>query len=195
MKYSFPVENCEITLRFNEKSAHDSSHIHGALDFGAKIGTPILAPEDGYIFGWQSVRPKEQQYWPNLPNVHDHKNFAFSNYFYDMYGGVTFLESIDGARTHLFCHSYANQILNKIFDRRYKYYVEQKEDNRFPIFAVYTEKIRVSKGDIIGYVGAAGYCVPAGPCGAHLHWEIHPGLNKYSRYEDRIDPEKFLETK
>lgn len=192
VKLLSPIKDGKITQRFDEKSAHDSSHVHGAVDFGAPVGTPIYAPEDGFIFGWQSIRPKEAEYWPVRPTIHEHKDFNFSNYFYDMYGGVTFLESVDGERTHLFCHSYANQIFNKIFSKSYKYYVEQREDKRFPLTAFYTEKVRVKKGDLIGYVGAAGYCIPSGPQGAHLHWEIHPGINSYHLYGDRIDPEKLL---
>lgn len=190
-----PIKGGVITQHFLDKSAADDSHIHGALDFGAPIGTPILAPEDGYIFGYQSIRSADGLFWLDLPKVHEFEKFAFSNYFYDMYGGVTVLESLDGTRTHLFCHSYANQILNKIFESKNKYYVEERENKRFPLFALYTEKIKIKKGSVIGYVGAAGKCIPAGPQGAHLHWEIHPGKNVWKTYNERINPELLLEEK
>lgn len=180
----YPIKGAEISQRFNEKSFHDSSHIHGALDLAAGVGTPIVAPEDGTIFGWLSYRPKEGIYWPETPKVFDIP-FAFANYFYDMYGGVTLLETKE--RTHLFCHSYGNQIFNKIFKEENKIYVEQKEDARWPICAIYTIKKDVKRGDVIAYVGKSGF-----NSGAHLHWEIHKGRNTYYKYEDRIDPESLL---
>lgn len=194
-KLILPIKDGNITQTFNEKSAHDSSHIHGAIDIGASIKTPILAPEDGNIFGWLAIRYKEGMFWPELPKVNNYNEYSFCNYFYDMYGGVTVLESSDSERTHLFCHSYGNQIFNIAFGEENienvypdglqptVKFVEQKKDSRWPILGIYTTKVKVKQGDVIGYIGHAGFNL-----GSHLHWEIHPGLNSCKPYDLRIDP-------
>ena len=182
-----PID-AKYTALFADKSAVNATHIHGAVDIGAPIGTPILAPEDGFIFGWQAIRYKDGQYWPESPKAAGYDNFAFKNMFYDMYGGCTFLESKDSMRTHIFCHSYGNQIFNKVFHEVDKRYVEQKADDRFPIFAFYTLRQTVKEGDVIGYVGHSGTNF-----GSHLHWEMHQGLNNRQTYTRRINPRFWLE--
>lgn len=187
-KVLLPIKGAYITQKFDVMTATGGDHIHGALDLSGKIGTEILAPEDGFIYGFVNIRYKDGQYWENIPNVRGIRdNFAFCNYFYDMFGGVTVLESKDGRRTHLFCHSYGNQIFNQSFYDTNKVFVEEKKNSRFPIFGIYTEKIEVTKGDIIGRVGQAGYNM-----GTHLHWEIHSGINNWQTYDQRIDPETLL---
>lgn len=184
-----PIKDAFITQRFNVLSARDNGHLHGALDLSGTVGTKIIAPEDGRIYGFINIRYKDGQYWPQMPNVKGlHDNFAFANYFYDMYGGVTILENKERTRTHLFCHSYGNQIINKVFEQKNKIFVEQKEDSRFPILGFYTEPIEVKAGDHIAYVGHAGFNM-----GSHLHWEIHSGINKWYTYDQRIDPETLLD--
>lgn len=187
MKLLMPIEKGIITARFFDKSALDGSHIHGAVDIAASVNTEIVAPEDGKVFGWFAVRQKEGTYWPRLPQAAGYKEFSFANYFYDMYGACLFLESEDKARTHIFCHIYGNQLFNFMFPAVEVTFVEEKEDKRFPIFGIYTLKNAVEKGELIGYTGHAGSNL-----GAHLHWEIHSGLNNWKRYEDRINPEELI---
>ena len=184
-KILLPIPGAPITQKFNVKSAHDATHIHGAVDLGASVGTQIIAPEDGFVYGWQAIRPKEAMYWPEQPSVLDWAKYTFGNYFYDMYGAVTVLVAKD--RTHLFCHAYGSQVFNKMFPNAKRFYVEQKADDRFPIFAHYTDKVQVKAGDPIALVGHAGFNL-----GAHLHWEIHSGNNNCQSYPDRIDPETLL---
>ena len=192
MSILLPIKNAAITQRFDVGTATGGSHIHGAIDLEApnSVGTLIIAPEDGCIFGYKANRPREGMFWPETPSVHDYKKFTFCNYFYDMYGGVTILESKDGKRTHLFCHSYSNQIFNIIFKGVEKYTIEQKKDDRFAIEGLYTDKVKVKAGDLIAYVGHSGFNM-----GVHLHWEIHPGLNNQQTYSNRIDPETLLDKK
>lgn len=47
---------------------------------------------------------------------------------------------------------------------------------------VYTGQ-NISKGQIIGYIGCTGHCEPAGPSGAHLHFQIQDGgiTSQYSK--------------
>lgn len=187
-----PISEAIISRHFEEANPHENqkSHIHGGVDLLAPYDTPIIAPEDGFIFGWQAIRSNENLTWPDLPRVHEYKKFSFSNVFYDEFGGVTFLESVDGIRTHLFARSNMTQILNRIFDKKYRFYVEyrDRQNARFPVMCHYTERIRVRKGDIIGYVGNSGY-----ECDKiHCHWEIHNSLNNYQKPEDRINPEELL---
>ena len=183
-----PVEG-NITTDFFEprplsKPIDERDHVHGAIDIGAPTNTVIRAPEDGFAIAWCAWR-KEGQYWPNSPVVNG-RPFSFRNYFYDMYGGCVVLGSIDGDRTHIISHSYGNQLFNRAFGPHKKYYIEEKADERFPIHAVYTEKIRIYQGDVVGYVGNAGYST-----GPHIHWEIHRGID-WNQHENRINPAEVI---
>lgn len=179
-----------ITAGFNQKRPlskpiEKRNHVHGAIDIGAKIGTPIYAPEDGQVFAWQGIRSTKGKGFPTLPVIHGRK-FHFCNYFYDIYGTIIVLTSEQNERTHIIAHSYGNQIFNKVFRDVQKRYYEEKKDTRFPLLAWYTEKLHVKEGDIIGYVGNSGYST-----GPHVHWEIHHG-EIWNNYSLRINPEEQI---
>lgn len=157
-------------------------HIHGAIDIAARVGTDIVAPEDGYLFAYIAYRPDEGRYWPKMPTI-DGVPFPFGNYFYDVYGGLLVLRAEE--RTHIIAHCYANQIINFFTAERISYY-EQKEALRFPLHALYSERIPVFTGERIGFVGNAGYST-----GPHIHWEIHPGYRWFS-HEKRSNPEELI---
>lgn len=186
MKFSPPVKG-RITAAFDQPrplGAEKPTHIHGAVDIAASVGTPIYAPEPGLAFYWVAMRPEPGKFWPKMPRLYRHeiKSFPFANYFYDMFGGVIVLRAPD-MRTHLITHSYARQLFNLGTMRHMrKWWVEESADKRFPISAVYSETRSVDEGDVIGYVGNAGYST-----GAHIHWEVHPSYSWY-RHEDRIEP-------
>ena len=155
-------------------------HVHGAIDIAAPVGAEIYAPEAGKLFAYIAYRPQGGMSWPELPDVHG-RPFPWANYFYDMYGSLLVLETKDC--THIFAHSYANQVINNYFGlKSFGKYFEEKADTRFPLHGMYSEIIDVHAGALIGYVGNAGYST-----GAHVHWEIHPG-NSWVKHEDRIDP-------
>lgn len=175
-----PVTTDFFEPRPLSKPPEERDHNHGAIDISAPIGTPIHAPEKGEVFAWCSYRIKPGQVWPNAPVINGGAN-SFCNYFYDTFGGVLILRSADTMRTHIITHSYGNQLFNKgIYQNAH--YIEQREDDRFPIHGFYTSLTEVKEGAIIGYVGNAGYST-----GAHIHWEIHHGRT-WQRWESRIDP-------
>lgn len=168
-------------------------HVHGAIDIADPIGTPIKAPESGSAFCYIGVRSDGCEYWPEIPMIHG-KLFPWCNYFYDMYGGIIILLVFDDIelkiiRTHVIAHSYGNQIFNQSIFRMVPArnpWIEQTEDRRFPVHGVFTDKLMVSEGDVIGFVGNAGYST-----GAHVHWEIHHGY-KYEKHKNRINPEEIF---
>lgn len=181
-----PIKNPKITADFYEMrplSANVKTHIHGAVDIGAPTGTTIYAPEDGEFFYYVSIRPSHNMYWPKSPKING-KEFPFGNYFYDMYGGVTVLFSEDRKRTHIFTHAFMNQLFNKKI--KVEKIVEQPEKKRFCIFCIYSKPKKIKEGDLLSYVGDAGYST-----GPHLHYEIHNGL-KWNKHEDRINPMELL---
>lgn len=165
-------------------------HFHGAIDIAAKTGTPIIAPESGYVFIYSAIRPDIKPLWPEDVNLNN-SDFPFKDYFYDIYGTIIILQvsEINSGkikRTHIMAHMYGNQGFNKIYQKIEKIYLEEKAAKRFPIHCWYTKKHAVEQGDVIGLVGSAGYST-----GPHLHWEIHHGY-QLEKYENRIDPEKAL---
>ena len=158
-------------------------HVHGAVDLATIVGDPIRAPEAGHAFGWCAFRPMPALYWDETPEIHG-APFEFRNYFYDTFGGVIIVRSLDGKRVHVITHTYKNQIFNKgiyVFGGT----CEQKKDARFPIHAIHTEPKRVVAGDVVGFVGNAGFST-----GPHVHWEIHRG-NAWNWWDRRINPERW----
>jgi hypothetical protein len=179
----------DITARFDQprpisKPVAERTHVHGAIDIAAPIGTPIVAPERGMVFAWIAQRHADGMYWPGLPFVHGDA-FPWANYFYDMYGGCLVLRVYEGAevvRTHIMSHCYGKQ-LSKL---GLAYWVEEKDDARFPIHAIYSDLMEVAEGQQICAVGNAGYST-----GPHVHWEIHPG-NRWYTWSERINPEEAI---
>ncbi len=196
MNLIWPVKGkWEITSDFNEMRPlslrpEKRWHKHAAGDIGTKIGTLIVAPEDGLLFFYKALRPNNQVLWPKgeepVLRRFEHSAFPFSNYFYDLYGSLIVL--VTENRVHVFCHSYWKQLFVKFNKEQFEsklswQYHEQSKDERFVIEATYSRlPIPTSAGDPIGYVGNAGFST-----GPHVHWEIHPSY-KYYDYEQRIDP-------
>ena len=169
--------------------SNPGKHIHGAVDIAAPIGEKIFAPEDGLLVSYMGIRNKDGQYWPigEYPQS-GRRDFPFSNYFYDMYGGLLVLQGYSG-RTHLFAHCYGNQLWNispvmQIIDKPYH---EEKEDKRFPLVAWISKQAPVKNGQHIGYVGNAGFST-----GPHVHYEIHPSY-AWHKHADRINPELLFD--
>lgn len=179
-----PVQG-RITAKYNQMrplTAPVKTHIHGAIDIGASVGTPIVAPETGYLYYYKAVRPNNER-WNEVKWLNG--DFEFQNYFYDVYGSIIILIGAKSGLWHVIAHSYWNQLYNKgVIDKALFKYQEQRADSRFPVFAYHTldSSIKVFEGAKIGEVGNAGFST-----GAHAHIEIHEG--KWQKHEDRVNPE------
>jgi hypothetical protein len=185
-----PVDGI-VTSKFDEPrplNVKKKTHVHGAIDIAAKIGTPIYAIEDGELFYFCSIRDSHIEDGARASWNKSEMFCPWANYFYDVFGGVIILKASSG-NIHLFCHSYMNQLFNKalIPISAWKY-VEQEKDSRWPVMAFHTldHSYDVNKGEMIGFVGNAGFST-----GSHVHWEIHNGW-KFTEHFGRKDPESFL---
>lgn len=176
-----------ITSKFNEPRplSDPGKHIHGAIDIAAKVNTVIQAPESGTVFGFCAFRPKKGLTWGEAPIIHE-RVFSWVNYFYDTYGGLIVLKSEDFKRTHIITHSYQRQIFKVAFRDLQKYPYEEAAEKRFPLFCWYSDFKYVAEGEMIGYVGNAGYST-----GPHVHWEIHNG-EFWNEHNKRINPESVI---
>lgn len=109
----------------------------------------------------------------------------FLEYFHDVFGPVMFLHGKSGL-LHVFAHSFGRQVFElKAADPAGLSWDEQPEKDRFPVFSLnnFEAPTLIRKGEIIGYVGDAGYSF-----GKHLHYEVHHRFT-WERWEDRADPE------
>jgi len=177
-----PITTDFFEMRPLSKPEDQRDHIHGAIDIAAPISTPILAPESGTVIYWAAFRNAPDLVWATVPEIHQ-RPFPFCNYFYDTFGAIIVLRAVHGIRTHIIAHSWMNQLFNKCSTLNRVY--EEPAINRFPMHAVYSGLHTVRIGDIIGYVGNAGYST-----GAHVHWEIHHG-EKWNPHSARINPEQW----
>lgn len=179
MLWAFP-ENNRITAGFHEPRpiSNPGEHPHGAIDIATPIGSSILAPERGKLIMYFARRPKDKIYWKSGEMNH----FPYRNYFYDMYGGLLVLKGESGM-THVFTHIYMNQMHNK--EQHDWAYIEEKANERFPIFCMMAGEIEVGKGAKIGVTGNSGYST-----GAHCHYEIHQGF-KWQKHTDRPNPQEI----
>lgn len=109
------------------------------------------------------------------------------HYFYDTYGGVVVLLG-ESNLTHVFTHSYANQIYNHSPIHSTWKYTESRDDERWPVMVWHTfdDLIRVTEGQLIAAVGNAGFST-----GAHTHYEIHRG-REYREPLARTDPKEIF---
>ncbi len=184
-----------ITAGFDDPrpfGSENPDHVHGAIDLAPDTDDlSIVSPEDGFAIAYVAVR-QEGQYWPEMITVNG-KTFPFLNYFYDMYGGIIVIRIPDGKnyrntiRTHVITHCYGKQLftVGALSTAPVKW-IEQAEDERWPIHAVHTAEKTVRKGQTISRVGNAGFST-----GPHVHWEIHHGY-KLNPHADRIDPETMI---
>jgi hypothetical protein len=159
------------------------SHPHGAIDIAAPVNTPIYAPEKGLLYYFKAVRHNTSDSWREV-DWRDGEQFPFQNYFYDLYGSVILIVGTVSGYFHVICHSWWNQLYGKI--PKLRELIEYQEENRVERFSIeayhnLSNAIIKEEGDLIGYVGNAGYST-----GPHVHYEIHD--NKYQKHNDRVDP-------
>ena len=184
--------NGRITAKYDQPrplTAEKKTHVHGAIDIAASIGSPIVAPETGYLYYYKAVRPDSTARWDEVMWLNGH--FDFQNYFYDMYGSLIILVGSKSGLWHIITHSYWNQLYNNgVIDKNNIRYQEQKPDARFPIFSYHNldNPKKVYRGAVVGAVGNAGFST-----GAHAHIEIHEG--RWQKHEDRPNPEEVYKWK
>jgi hypothetical protein len=167
----------------------DRWHVHGAIDIAAPAGTPIYAPERGMLYYFAAIRPNRDRDMGELELEHGPFDFGGKNYFYDVFGALAIVLGNSGM-THVFAHSWINQLFNDPPVRVRWRYKESPAVERFPLLAWFTTNghgRHVRAGDHIAAVGNAGFST-----GAHTHYEIHKG-RAWQRWEDRPRPDTHYE--
>lgn len=200
IKFRLPVRTGEITGRFSDPAKSGRAGIHGGLDiiaiadYPGSMAADIVSPEDGRARAFASFRFGDgDQQWPSADAPRtvvidgNGKPFPFRDCFHDMYGFCIIVRSLDRERTHLLAHAFGNSTVNEGPFNGTWGWVEQAAKTRWPVHTIYSEEIMVGKGMKLGRVGDAGYST-----GAHVHWEVHHGYQR-EWYDDRIDPEPYLE--
>lgn len=187
---TWPVPGGQITAGFDQMRPLSVSpgqrwHKHGAIDIAAPVGTPILACERGMLYYFAAIRPNRDRDMYELKLEHGPFDFGGKAYFYDVFGALAILLGDSGV-THIFAHSWINQLFNEPPKRVRWRYKESPKVERFPLCAFFTMNgygRHVHPGDEIAYVGNAGYST-----GAHAHYEMHGG-RAWQRWEHRPRPD------
>jgi murein DD-endopeptidase MepM/ murein hydrolase activator NlpD len=176
---TFPVQRKHtISSGFTEPRplSNPGKHIHGAIDIKVPKGTAIYAPEPGlvfYHFNYRCSKGTRNIYWS------DKTWYAFSNYFYDVFGGLIIVEGKQ--LTHVFAHI-ETETLNKQMNGKIICREWHIDNDKIAILHL-DDGHPVREGDIVGHSGNAGFST-----GPHIHYEIHRHRN-WDRWERRVNPE------
>ena len=181
----FPVRRqYKISAGFTEpRPLHKKPmHIHGAVDLAVPEKTAIYAPEPGlvyYHYNFRCAKVTRNIYWS------DGTWYAFSNYFYDVFGGLVILEGKQ--LTHVFAHiDYGT--LNKMMNQHITTREWHVDGDTIAILNLDDPQPAMER-DVIGYSGNAGFST-----GPHIHWEIHR-KRKWDKWERRINPKTLFKEK
>lgn len=163
------------------------THVHGAIDVPGGIGDVIVAPESGDMVCFCAFRRDTSQGMYDI----DLDDFGFDlqghHYFYDVYGAITFFFG-DSGITHVFCHSFMNQLFNRPAVTGRWRYEESERIERFPVVAFFMpnyKKLHFRRGAEIARFGNAGYST-----GPHVHYEMHDG-RIWNAHAERPRPSEF----
>jgi hypothetical protein len=139
------------------------THVHGAWDIAVPEKTPIWSPEAGRILFYLCEREDKavthDLFWE------DGKWFAFSNYFFDVFGALIVLEGYSGL-THVFAHINRKWILNSFPERSIQYHYDEVRGIRTWWNMEHLKY--TTDGAFLGCSGNDGFST-----GPHIHYEIH----------------------
>lgn len=191
---TFPLPGGRFTAGYHQPrplASETPTHVHGAIDVAAPVGTPVLAPEAGRLHYFAAFREDRSRKMGELDLSRFPFQFLGRPYFYDTYGGVAILFGKSGW-THLFAHHFLNQLFNTPPHRMRWHYEESAHLERWPAIAFFTTNGAghyVREGDTITYVGTAGYST-----GPHIHYEIHR-TGRWTPHDQRPNPEDIFDVK
>ena len=136
----------------------------------------------GYIFPFRESDLNQVYYTSDFYNQRSYGYHSAIDFGCD--AGVDILAITDGVIAHAESGSGAGNAL-----------VLKHNDGLFSIYChmqalEHKQGDKISKGQVIGHVGYTGHCEPAGPDGAHLHFQINEQLNGSFR-NGAVDPAKF----
>ena len=182
-----PISNGRVTASFDEPRplSNPGLHIHGALDIAPQIGgdqftmAPVAGKSRAYVF----IRPRRDADWGRYDKL-EIGRLPARRYWYDVYGGLIWLEETGSPRVHIMTHYWAAQ-LQAAFGRLE--YIESDTDDPYPCIVLRSDVRAVSAGDRLAMVGDAGQS-----SGKHVHWEVHPSAD-LRPHAERIDPNEYLE--
>ena len=191
---TFPVPGGRLTAGFDQMRPlsvpmDQRTHVHGAIDIAAAIGTPIIAPEAGMLHYFAAFRPDHDRTMGEFGENQFPFYFMGRPYFYDIYGALILVLGKSG-HTHIFAHSFLNHLFNAPPHRVKWKYDESPAFERFPLTAFFTTNgygHHISEGATIGSVGNAGYST-----GPHVHYEMHKG-RLWQEHAKRPRPTDYFE--
>lgn len=178
----FPIRGpYKITSDFDElrplsKPIDQRKHKHGAIDYGVSKGTLITSPENGILYYHLLARQAKgthNLFWQ------DKVWYAFSNYFYEIWGGLIIVEGRTGY-THVFAHIEAS-VIGKMLNEKTSG-IDIIESEQGLLISNLSYGIPIGVAEPIGYSGNAGYST-----GPHVHYEIHRN-RKWIPHQYRENP-------
>ena len=178
----FPVQRTwKLAADFAEPRPLEGpkTHVHGAWDIAVPVNTPIYAEVSGKLYKVYHRR-RDGKVFHDLFWL-DKTWFAFSHYYWEVWGCLIILEGDDG-KTYVHAHCPREQTMNFFrTDAPCTYQTFDKTDAA-EAFHNLDYPVHVSEGDLLGTSGNDGYST-----GPHIHLEIHKGRN-YTPHADRPDP-------
>ena len=171
-------------------------HIHGAADICGIPGTELLAVCTGTVYHQhieiQSESIRDYNAW-GLLRWRNNEAWPFVNYRVSIFGVVAVLVASDHSRMAVYAHLDPDDNVQWFEQERLEPIYHKKSNTEY-ISGVQTAGAIVHRGDVIGYMGNAGYTLTTDdktggdPKGTHLHFELHDGTH-WNAHSAREIPE------